>query len=154
MERGNQSREVRRGFLSEEFLDCLRISIFSCRISVNQFKRVATSLAYFGVHAKIRLANATTIPYARIALRPLRLCTKDVSLVAHKHSYHNGSTATIPAAASTPSFAIVYNYECAEGVTLPGLGAFATISMIASVREKSTFESDYLSGVLLFYVQY
>jgi len=73
------------------------------------------------------------IPFARTALRPLRLCTNIVSLVAHKHSYHNGSTAMIPAAASSSSFAITHNYESTDGIAYPRLAATASLSLAASV---------------------
>ena len=148
MEHGNQSCEFRRSLLSLEFLHCLSIFIFSCRISVNQFKRVATSLACFSIFAKIKFTNATIIPFARTALHPLRLCTNIVSLVTHKHSYHNGFTAAIPAVASSPLFSIAHNNECADGVTYPGLAVFASLSIAASLQENSTFESDYFSGGL------
>jgi len=60
---------------------------------------------------KIDSLTRQLIPFARTALRPLRLFTNIVSLVANKHSYHNGSTAMIPAAASSSSCAIAHNYE-------------------------------------------
>jgi len=89
------------------------MAVFS-GISRRRKEKPSESLLRYLILASMPKIDSLTrqlIPFARTALRPLRLFTNIVSLVANKHSYHNGSTTMIPAAASSSSCAIAHNYE-------------------------------------------
>ncbi len=96
-----------------------------CRYFVSNFM---TSLS------KIDSCTRQLIPFAPTVLRPsrLRMTSFINELVTLRHDYHNDSTATIAAAASSSSLAIAHNYESADGVAYRGLTAPAPLSMAVS----------------------
>ena len=86
---------------------------------------------------KIDSLTRQLIPFAPTVLRPprLRMALSINGLATLRHGYHNDSTATIPAAASSTSLANAHNYESADGVAYRGLTALASLSMAVSAGE-------------------
>src|SRR5512139_1781331 len=82
---------------------------------------------------KIDSPTRQPIPFAPTVLRPPRFrMALAFGLATLQHGYHSDSTATIPAAASSPSLALAHNSESADGVTYRGLTAFASLSLAVS----------------------
>src|SRR5512139_1499594 len=91
---------------------------------------------------KIDSPTRQPIPFAPTVLRPPRFrMALAFGLATLQHGYHSDSTATIPAAASSPSLALAHNSESADGVTYRGLTAFASLSLAVSVGASSIADS-------------
>lgn len=98
----------------------------SCRYLVTDFM---ASLPKIDSLTRQLITSAPTV----LRLSRLRITLFINELATLRHDYHNDSTATKAAAASSSPLAIARNYEYADGVAYRGLTALALLSMAVSL---------------------